>query len=378
MNRLWEKLKGLQKTEKIIWILTAILFVVSLLWVHNNYRFYDRTIAKITEVSETEIEDVIDTHGNRDKVHTEQLTAKVMNGGHRGEVIELINEYSLSKAYDFNYKTGDAVFVSVRDHQETNNLTGAIIDMKRDKHIVYVAWLFILVLVLVGRRQGLLSIISLLINAVILSYALDLQMKALHISLIWVSAICALLFTVISLLMVNGMNEKSYAAIVATILGTLFSLFITYVILQVTGEKGLRYEEMEYLTRTYQIVFMAGLFLGSLGAVMDIGITMASSMFEMYEENPKISTEVLKQSGQEIGKDIMGAMTNILFFAYMSGAIPTLILYLKNGAPLGFTLQMNLSLELARALAGGIGIVLSIPIAIYTSLYFVNRKRAKV
>ena len=74
----------------------------------------------------------------------------------------------------------------------------------------------------------------------------------------------------------------------------------------------------------------------------------------------------------------MGTMTSILFFAYISGTIPMLILYLKNGSPLAFTLSMNLSLELARALSGGLGIVLTIPIGLYISIFFVQRKKAKV
>lgn len=74
----------------------------------------------------------------------------------------------------------------------------------------------------------------------------------------------------------------------------------------------------------------------------------------------------------------MGTMTNILFFAYISGSIPMLLLFLKNASLWGFTLSMNLSLELARALAGGIGIVLAIPIGLYISIFFVNRKRGRV
>lgn len=53
-----------------------------------------------------------------------------------------------------------------------------------------------------------------------------------------------------------------------------------------------------------------------------------------------------------------------------------LLLYLKNGAPLNYTLSMNLSLELTRALVGGIGIVLTIPISIYTATYFIHKRRA--
>lgn len=74
----------------------------------------------------------------------------------------------------------------------------------------------------------------------------------------------------------------------------------------------------------------------------------------------------------------MGALTNILFFVYAAGSIPSMILYLKNASPLGFTLSMNLSLEIARALAGGIGIMLTIPIAVYTSIYFINQKRKRI
>jgi uncharacterized membrane protein len=122
---------------------------------------------------------------------------------------------------------------------------------------------------------------------------------------------------------------------------------------------------------------MAGLFIGSLGAVMDVAITMSSSIFGLYEKDHNISVKALKTSGMEIGKDIMGTMTNILFFVYISGSIPMLILYLKNNSPLIFTLSMNLSLEMARALAGGIGIVMTIPIGLYTTIFFVNRKRAR-
>ena len=91
----------------------------------------------------------------------------------------------------------------------------------------------------------------------------------------------------------------------------------------------------------------------------------------------KLRSNTLKRQGIEIGKDIMGTMTGILFFAYVSGSISILILYLKNAAPLGYTISMNLSLEMARALAGGIGVVLSIPISLYASIFFIKRKKAR-
>src|SRR5699024_5697134 len=139
------------------------------------------------------------------------------------------------------------------------------------------------------------------------------------LNLIWISILLVILFTVISLLLVNGFNEKTYAAIIATLAGTFISVLITYFSMWLTSENGLFYEEMQFLTRPYNIVFLAGLFIGSLGAVMDVAISISAGLFELYNKNKQITIKELKSSGFDIGKDIMGTMTNILFFAYISG-----------------------------------------------------------
>lgn len=378
LNVLINKYKKMNYKYMSLYAFIAICFVGSIFFVTHNYSFYDEPIAKVIKTnlkSTTEIEDM---NLNEDRLFTQNIIAELQNGEEKGQLIHLKNEYSSSGAYDQEYKVGNDLFVSIESKLgEDSELIGTIKDVKRDKYVMIVAWVFMLTLLFVGKKQGLLSIISLVVNAVLLSYALDFYMSTSDISLVWICGVGIILFTVLSLLLVNGFNEKTYAAIIATLLGTFSSLLITYLAMWVTGENGLRYEEMQFLTRPYKMVFMAGLFIGSLGAVMDIGITMSSSIFGLYEKNNNISIKALKASGLEIGKDIMGTMTNILFFAYISGSIPVIILYLKNASTLGFTLSMNLSLELARALAGGIGIVLTIPIGLYISIYFINRKKER-
>jgi uncharacterized membrane protein len=323
--------------------------------------------------------EVTDNFGNEDELFTQHITADIKNGEHKGKPIELINEFSLSGGYDQDYQVGNDVFVFIDDASEDASLlTGAILDVKRDKYVMYVAWLFIFTLLAIGKKQGFFAMVSLAINALLLSYALDIYITTLNVSLLAICAVSVLFFTAISLLLVNGFNRKTYAAVIATLLGTFSAVLITFFVMWITGERGLRYEDMQFLTRPPQMVFMAGVFIGSLGAVMDVAITMSASIFSLYEKDQTISNKALKASGLDIGKDIMGTMTNILFFAYISGSIPSLILYLKNGVPLGYTLSMNLSLELARAMSGGIGIVLTIPLGIYASLYFVNRQRATI
>jgi len=373
------KLKKLLLKNIVLYSIITVCFVGSMLFVQYNYSFYDRPIAKIIETNLEDSVQVVDMHNNRDQLFTQQIIAEIKNGQEKGQQIHIANEYSTSGAYDHAYRVGNDLFVSIDEQTKVSgDLTGSIRDIKRDKYILMIMWVFIFVLLLIGKKQGFFSIVSLAVNALLLSFALDVYVNNSTISLLWICGITVILFTVTSLLLVNGFNEKAYAAIVATLLGTFISLLIAYLVIWFTAGSGLRYEEMSFLTRPYEMVFMAGLFVGSLGAVMDVAITMSSSIFGLYEKDNHISTKALKKSGLEIGKDIMGTMTNILFFAYISGSIPVLILYIKNHTSLSFALSMNLSLELARALAGGIGIVLAIPIGLYTSIFFVNRKRHKL
>src|SRR5699024_257009 len=114
-----------------------------------------------------------------------------------------------------------------------------------------------------------------------------------NINLLWICGLAVVLFTVLSLLLVNGCNEKTYAAIIATLLGTFASLFITYLVMWITSENGLHYEEMQFLTRPYKLVFLAGLFIGSLGAVMDVAISISAALFELYHKDHNISFQLL-------------------------------------------------------------------------------------
>ncbi|UTR13800.1 YibE/F family protein [Salipaludibacillus sp. LMS25] len=379
MNSLYRKVVTITYKQWLIYSSLLCFFVASIVFVHNNHFLYERPIAQVTSTEVVDTMEVTDNFGNEDELFTQHITADIKNGEHKGKPIELINEFSLSGGYDQDYQVGNDVFVFIDDASEDASLlTGAILDVKRDKYVMYVAWLFIFTLLAIGKKQGFFAMVSLAINALLLSYALDIYITTLNVSLLAICAVSVLFFTAISLLLVNGFNRKTYAAVIATLLGTFSAVLITFFVMWITGERGLRYEDMQFLTRPPQMVFMAGVFIGSLGAVMDVAITMSASIFSLYEKDQTISNKALKASGLDIGKDIMGTMTNILFFAYISGSIPSLILYLKNGVPLGYTLSMNLSLELARAMSGGIGIVLTIPLGIYASLYFVNRQRATI
>lgn len=355
-------------------LILTVSFIGSMLFVHHNHVLYDRTIAEVTDVRLVDESETVDQYGNEDRLFDQELDAVIRNGEHEGSVVRLTNQYAESGASDYRFGAGDELFVNL-DAEHEDGLSGSVTNVKRDQELMLAAWLFLFSLLVVGRRQGLFSVISLGVNAALLVVFLQLSIAYAQFSFVAMASVLAIGFTVISLLFVNGFHPKTYAAIIATLLATLSAMLITFLTIWLTSGSGLHYESMAFVTRAPQAVFLAGIIIGSLGAVMDVAITVTSSMFAIYEKNPAIGRKALIASGLEIGKDIMGTMTNILLFVYVSGSIPVLILYFSNEALLGYTLSVNLSLELTRALAGGIGIVLTIPIGLFVTARFVDRKR---
>lgn len=361
--------------KRMMWFsLLGVLCVSSLYFVFHNHALYEQTIGEVTSVTTLNREKTIDQYENEDTLYTQQLTLTLKNGAHQGQEVIAENEYSTSQANDYELKKGTELFVTMKEAKDGTQ-SATIDGVKRDKYLAIIVWMLLLMLIVVSKKQGVFAIVTLCTNAFILSYALDLYIANEQASLLFICSICILIFTIFSLLVVNGVNKKTAAAIVATLIGTAVSLAITFLVLKLTNEQGLYYEELQFLTRPYKTVFFAGLFLGALGAVMDVAITISSSLVTLYEEHPTISIKALTQSGLEIGRDIMGTMTNILFFAYISGAIPMLILYFKNAGAFGYTLSINLSLEIVRALAGGIGIVVTIPVALYVTIFFILKSK---
>lgn len=362
------------KKKRIYNYSILVLCILASVWIiQNNFSLYQQPIARIIEVELIDTQETIDSFENKDQLFQQHVVAEIKNGDQIGERILLENQYSSSGAIDHEYQVGDDVFVNISSEKE-QPLEGNIDGPKRDGFILLAAWLFILTVLLVGGRSGFFSLISLVVNVLVLIVAMRGDTKGPGLLLICSGLV--VFFTVVSLLLVSGKNEKTYAAIFATLTGTFSTLLIAYAVITWTAGRGLRYEEMAFITRNPQRVFLASILVGSLGAVMDIAITITSSLYELDDKNKRIPLKDLKHSGREIGKDIMGTMANVLFFAYVSGSIPMILFYLKNGMAINYTLAMNLSLELTRALVGSIGFVLTIPISIYTVMYLIGKRRA--
>ena len=230
---------------------------------------------------------------------------------------------------------------------------------------------FLNLLYIVGSYKGLLSVLSVILNLVIFYIGLSLYFKG--INLLFLCVIEMIIFSIISLILASGFNKKTLSAIISVIISTLVMFFSIVIIINFTGYKGINFNELSFLTVPIEDIILPELLIGSTGAIMDVAITISSSISELIQKDNNISVKNLKKSAREIGKDIMSTMSNVLFFTYLCSGLPIFVLALRNGFSMYNYISTNFTLELTRFLIGSIGIVLTIPVSAHTSIKLMKR-----
>lgn len=358
--------------ERKYFIAVILVIAVIVCFMQTNNNLYKKPIAKITAVTE-KTSQVGASAGGLEQIKKQQLTAYILNGLYKGKTIHMENTASYSQVSDLDLKVNDEVFINISENSKDGSKIYKIIDFKRDTYIVYAAALFIILMLIAGGTKGARSLASLAINCTIFFAVIELYSKKINLSFICI--IASILFVFLSILIVCGKNKKALAAIISTMAGTFISVLIAVLVIQLNNWNGVHMEEMEFLTHPPKQIFLMEILIGTLGGIMDIAISISAALFEMYDKNPLLEMKMLIKSGTEIGKDIMGTMSNTLVFAYVSGSIPMVLLILRNNYPISYIININLSLEIIRALAGSIGIVLSIPISVFISAVFIKNYR---
>ena len=117
--------------------------------------------------------------------------------------------------------------------------------------------------------------------------------------------------------------------------------------------------------------------ISSLGAIMDVAMSVASSTFEMHELSPFLSPKELLRSSMNIGMDIMGTMSNTLILTFAGSSLNTMMLIW--GYQMSYNQWVNIPLiktEIIQSLAGSMGIILTVPLTAVLSVYFTTKKQA--
>lgn len=378
MMRRWQAVVKQSWTRQKTWLLIILVVagIGALLFTSHNEQLYQRPIAKVISEQTVARRQTKDQFQNVDHQTDQRLTVTLMNGKDRGQKLTVQNTYSDSQPMDQRFSVGDKLFLS-QLHRQNGKLVANVNGYKRDTVIVFLSWLVILLLLLTMGKAGLLALVSVVINALLflLAINIDLQQNGQHIILLF--SILAIVFTFISLLLVLGFSKRMLATFTATVIGTFAAMGISLVVFNLTHERGVFYESMEYVTQVPRPLFLAETLLGSLGAVMDESSDIIATLFELKRLNPQVTRKQLFMSGRTVGKSIMGPLVNVLFLIFMVDTFTGSLLYIKNGNSWGYTYAMNMSLGTVQSLISGIGIVLAIPlVSLFGALLLGRRGQA--
>ncbi|MFP4697090.1 MAG: YibE/F family protein [Eubacteriales bacterium] len=327
----------------------------------ENNPLYDGKVVSIIEEKTN-----IDGYENR----TQVLKVKVLEGDYKDQLVEVNHNISEMFVYNVELNEGDEVILFVDEGG------WHIFDMRRDTKIFWIVGIFIIVLLVIGGWKGFKSLVSLIITLVgIIGVFLPSVIKGYDPLIMSIGiSICV---TLITILLISGFNIKSLSAIIGTSIGVVCAGVLALIFGNLSYLTGLYTEEAQNLTFipqatqfNFKNLLFAGILLGTLGAVMDVCISIASSIKELYEANPLLTVKKLFVSGMNIGRDIMGTMTNTLILAYVGSSLHLMILFLAYETPRKEIINNELvSTEIIRSVAGTIGLILSIPItAIVTAI----------
>lgn len=364
-------------------VILGILIVFSSKLIFTNGFLLDKLSSGV-EYYEAEIVNVLKENLQDDKYIEEielgyqQVSVKILNGPYVENQYEITN--NVSRLYNTVVKKGDKVIIAM--YFMDNKLNDvAISSFKRSTSLSIMVILFLLVILLVGGFKGLKSIVALLFTMICVIF-LMVPLMLRGVSPIISAIIIAIISTSITLVLVSGTNKKTLSAILGTLIGVLIAGILAYIFGETTNLSGINMSEVEsimYIAETTNLkikgIFFAGILVSALGAVMDVAMSISSSIFEISSIDKTMSIKALFKSGMNIGKDIIGTMANTLILAFAGGAINILILLYSSSMTANRLLNLDiLGTELIQGLSGTIGIILTVPATAIMAAYLCKKK----
>lgn len=347
--------------KKLYKICAFILTFISILFISNGYceengeyKYYTATI--------TELEKKVD---GDDKTYS--IKARFEEGPYKNKVVSLEYTPVVGTSHDVEFRENMSIVISV--HSTDGNIDQAnVYSVNRKNTIRTMTIIFVITLIIFGGFQGLLAILSLLFTFLLIIFCL-IPLILNRVNPILATILISSASILINFLLISGFSKKSFCAIVSTIGGTIIAgIFAFYFgnLMALTGLCDDSVQTLVFHTDTimdYRGLLFSGMILGAMGAVMDIGMSITSFIFEMKNKEPNISSISLFKSGINVGKDIMSTMTNTLILAYAGASLPLLIYFTSLDASFVNVINMEfITEEILRSISGSIGLVLTIPL----------------
>ena len=326
-----------------------------------QYQTAERCAAEITAVDDSSI---IDTGLVRSG--EQRCTLLFTSGKFKGRTATGINMLQGSLEQDKLFAAGDKALVVISYTEDTiTNVT--MIDHYRISWELVMAAGFVLFLVLFAGRTGLRAIFSFVLTVLaIWKLLVPLYLKGYNP--IWVGLAVTLLLTILIIALVYGFDRRCAAAVSGSFLGILVTCVLGILftdLFQIHGavmsySESLLYAGYQDLSLTQ--IFMASIFLGSSGAVMDLSVDITSAVYEVVEKRPDISRLEAVKSGMNVGRAAMGTMTTTLLLAYSGGYIALLMVFMAQGTPEAHIFNYKyVAAEIIHTVIGSFGLVTVAP-----------------
>lgn len=310
------------------------------------------------------------------------LLVTVRSGDYKGQQMQVYNY--VGPLYGGPLKAGDRATILISTYSD-GTVNATVYEFDRLLPLCIVLVLFIAAAVAVGGRTGVKSLVALAVTLVCLfGVLLPSLMKGAN-TLLMTFIVCAYV-AVVSLTIVGGVRKKTVCAMLGAVAGTALALLFGLLAQGLTRIDGLRIDDVEPLLQLRQTgtpiglrgLLVGGIVISALGAVMDVTMGIASSLSEVHAANPELSRRELFRSGMNIGRDMVGTMTNTLILAFLGSGF-TLILYLYSLglSPRQLLSSAYVSLEVVSGVASSVGVILSIPLtALITAEVFTREKKS--
>ena len=322
-----------------------------------QYKEAERCIAEVTAVDNSAI---IDTGLVRSG--EQRCTVTFRNGLFQGKTATAINLLQGSLEQDKLFSEGDTAQVVVNYDGETIKRV-TMIDYFRVPGELLLAGLFILFLIVFAGRTGLRAILSFALT-VLAIWKLLVPLYLNGYNPIWVGLLINLLMTILIIALVYGFDNRCAAAVSGSFLGILVTCILGVIftdLFKIHGavmsySESLLYAGFQHLNLTQ--IYMASIFLGSSGAVMDLSVDITSAVYEVVEKKPDICPWEAVKSGMNVGRAAMGTMTTTLLLAYSGGYIALLMVFMAQGTPTEHIFNYKyVAAEIIHTVIGSFGLV---------------------
>ena len=360
----------------ILFVCVFAVFVIKLnqvekteLVVRTGQTFEKAKVVKI-------LQDNLEENGTR--VGEQKVRVRMLTGVRKGEELDITS----SSGYLFGAACKPGMKVIVMQSVAGDSTVASVYTQDREGVIYIFALIYLLVLCLIGGKQGIKGCLGLVFTffCVIFVY---LPLVYLKYSPFWTAVFVCFITTLVTMYLIGGAGEKTLCATVGTLSGVIIAGFTATVFSQLSGITGWNVSDIESLLTLYETngikiggLLFSGLLISSLGAVMDVAMSISSAMKELCDQNPSIIRMELMKSGMRVGRDMMGTDSNTLILAFAGSSVSMLLMDYAYDLPfLQIINSNNIGIAVMQGLSGSFGIVLSVPVTVIFAAFVYCRKK---